>query len=72
MRRWYVPLTVLGLAGLGALFLTNRGRNGLRWLAHNFEKAPGALLDWNEAMEGELNRLQRAVDQLSHTLGAAR
>jgi len=29
MRRWYVPLTVLGLAGLGALILTQRGRQAL-------------------------------------------
>ncbi len=39
MRRWYLPLTVLGLASLGALILTQRGRQALAWLADNFDQA---------------------------------
>ena len=71
MRRWYVPLTVLGVASLAALFLTQRGRRALRWLAHNFESAPDTLLPWNETTERELDRLQMALDQLADSLGTA-
>ncbi len=72
MRRWYLPLTVLGLAGLGALFLTERGRRALRWVAENYEKAPDALLQWNEATQRELERLQAAINQLAENLGSTR
>jgi hypothetical protein len=71
MRRWYVPLTVLGLAGLGALILTQRGRQVLDWLVENLENAPDALLEWNEAVQSELERLRTAVDQLADSLGNA-
>jgi hypothetical protein len=71
MRRWYVPLTVLGVASLAALCLTQRGRQALRWLAHNFENAPDTLLPWNETTLRELDRLQMALDQLADSLGTA-
>jgi len=72
MRRWYVPLTVLGLAGLGALVLTQRGRQALRWLAESLEKAPDSLLQWNEATLCELERLRAAVNQLADSLDTVR
>lgn len=68
MRRWYVPLTVLGLAGLGALFLTQRGRQALAWLAENLDQAPDAWLPWNETTQRELERLRAAVNQLADSL----
>jgi hypothetical protein len=68
MRRWYLPLTVLGLAGLGALILTQRGRQALNWLAVSFENAPDTLLEWNETIQSELERLRAAVDQLADSL----
>lgn len=72
MRKWYIPLTVLGLAGLGALVLTRRGREALSWLKENFEKAPEALSQWNETAQRELERLRLAIDQLSDSFGIAR
>jgi hypothetical protein len=67
MRRWYVLLTVLGVTGVAALVLSQRGRQALRWLGENFEKAPAALLQWNE-----LERLRAAVNQLADSLETAR
>ena len=32
MRKWYVPLAVLGVAGLGALLLTDRGFDSAAFL----------------------------------------
>jgi len=71
MRRWYLPLTVLGLAGLGALILTRRGRQVLDWLVENFENAPDTLFEWNETVQSELERLRAAVDQLADSLESA-
>jgi hypothetical protein len=68
MRRWYVPLTVLGLAGLGALILTQRGRQALAWLAENLEQAPDSFWQWNETTQRELERLRAAVNQLADSL----
>ena len=72
MRRWYLPLTVFGFASLAVLVLTRRGRQALRWLAENFENAPGTLLQWNESAQRELERLRTAVDQLADSLETAR
>ena len=67
MRRWYLPLTVLGLASLGALILTQRGRQALAWLADNFDQAD-TLFEWNETTQRELERLRAAVNQLADSL----
>jgi hypothetical protein len=68
MRRWYVPLTVLGLAGLGALILTQRGRQALAWLMENLDQAPDTLWQWNDTTQRELERLRAAVNQLADSL----
>lgn len=72
MRRWYVPLAVLGFASLGVLVLTRRGRQALRWLAENCENAPDTLLQWNETTQRELERLRTAVNQVAESLEGAR
>ena len=72
MRRWYLPLTVLGFASLAVLVLTRRGHQALRWLVDNFEAAPETLLEWNEATQRELERLRTAVAQLADSLETAR
>jgi hypothetical protein len=69
MRRWYLPLTVLGLASLGALIVTQRGRRALGWLADNFDQADTLL--WNQISQHELERLRAAVNQLADSLGTA-
>ena len=69
MRRWYMSLTVLGLAGLGALILTHRGRQVLAWLADSLDAAD-KLLPWNDTLR-QLEHLQDAVNQLAHSLETA-
>ena len=71
MRRYYVPLTVLGLAGVGLLLFSEGGRQAVRWIADNFEDAPDTFLGWNEAAQRELDGLQAAVNQLAETLETA-
>ncbi len=72
MRKMYVPLTVLGVAGVGVLFFSERGRQKLRWLAANFHRAPEALLEWNEAAQRELDRLQNAINKLADSIEGIR
>ena len=72
MRRWYLPLTVLGLGGLGYLFLTNRGRVAVRWGMEHFHEAPDKFLEWNEAAQRELDRIQLALNRVADSLEAAR
>ena len=72
MRKVYVPLTVLGLGGLGWLFLTRRGRVALRWIEEGLRLGPGRLLEWNEAAQRELDRIQVALNRVSQSLQAVR
>ncbi len=71
MRKWYVPLTVLGVGSIGVLFLTESGRERLRWLAANLHRAPEALLDWNEAAQREIDRIQLALNRVADSLNTA-
>jgi hypothetical protein len=71
MRKWYVPVTVIGLSGLGLLVLSNRGRQAVRWLFENVHRAPDALLEWNEAAQRELDRIQTALNRVARSLDAA-
>ncbi len=66
MRKWYVPLAVLGVAGVGALLLTDRGRQTLRWLSENLQRA----VEWNEAAQRELDRIQVALNRVAESLEA--
>jgi hypothetical protein len=68
MRKWYVPITVLGLSGLGMLLLTERGRWALRWLYENTRSE--TLLEWNESAQRELERIQTALNRVAATLDA--
>lgn len=72
MRKVYLPLTVLGLGGLGWLFLSERGQQALNWIGENLERGPGRLLEWNEAAQRELDRIQMALNRVAESLEAAR
>jgi hypothetical protein len=68
MRKWYVPLTVLGLGGLGVLFGTERGRRALRRASDLFEAAPEQLAAWNNTIEQEMANIQEAVDSIASVI----
>jgi len=69
MRRWYVPLTVLGLGGIGVVLLSERGRNAMRSLFRDFGHATGRLLEWNDGLQDELDRIQAVLDGVAESLG---
>ena len=68
MRRWYVPLTVLGLGSIGAFLLSERGQNALRAMFENFDEAPERWLEWNESAQSELDRIQAALNRIAESL----
>ena len=70
-NRWYLPMAVFGLASLGLLVLTERGREAVAWVGDQFEQAPDRLLDFNDAVERELDRIQMALDQVAASLKLA-
>jgi hypothetical protein len=68
MRKWYVPLTVLGLGSLGVLVATERGRGMLRQLGRGLERAPDQLRDWSDAFDDELAKIQTTIDSVNDLL----
>jgi hypothetical protein len=72
MRKWYVPLAVLGVSGVGVLLFSPRGRAALRWVAENLHRAPEQLLEWNEAAQRELDHIQAALNRVAASLEAVR
>jgi hypothetical protein len=68
MRKWYLPMTVVGLGGLGVLLFTDRGRRALGWLAEHLPDASHQLADWNETAQRELDHIQASLDEVAATL----
>lgn len=70
MRKWTMPLTLLGLGGLGYLILSARGQQALRWMAENVDRGPDRFLEWNEAAQRDLDRIQVALNRVADSLQA--
>ena len=68
MRRWYLPLTVLGLGSVGAFLLTERGRSSLRSIWDRFQKSPESWREFNDSLQSELDRIQAALDQIAQSI----
>lgn len=68
MRRWYVPLTVAGIGGLGAFLFSESGRKALRWIGQYVRWNSEGLLEWNDAAEDELQRIQEALGAIAESL----
>ena len=67
-RRWYMPLALLGVGGLGAFLLTDRGRQAIRWMMENIEHHQRKFSEWNDAAERELDRLEEALDRVAASI----
>jgi len=67
-RKWTIPLTIVGLGGLGAMLFSERGRQLIRSTASRFGVTPGQLAAWNDSAQQELNHIQQAVKELEQSL----
>jgi hypothetical protein len=68
MRKWYLPLTVLGLGSLGVLIATERGRSMLRQVGQGLDRAPDQLRQLSDAFEDEVSKIQATLDSLNDLL----
>ncbi len=68
MRKLYLPLTVVGLAGLGLLLVSEAGQQAIDWLSDNLERTPARLNEWNDAAQRELDKVELALDQVAESL----
>lgn len=68
MRKWYLPLTILGLGSLTVLVATERGRGFLRQVGRGLDRAPDHLRDWSDAFDDEMARIQGTIDSLNDLL----
>ena len=71
MRKAYVSMTVAALGGVGLLLMTERGREIARWVVGNLHRGPEKLMEWNEAAQRELDRIQIALNRVADSLGSA-
>ncbi len=68
MRKWYLPLTVLGLGGIGAALLSQRGRKLVGSVFDRTPQAPSKFIEWNDTAQSELTRIQEALDRIAEHL----
>ncbi|HEY6306769.1 MAG TPA: hypothetical protein VI488_09985 [Candidatus Angelobacter sp.] len=65
MRNWLVPVTVLGLSGLGLLCASGRGRAQMQVLLNQLARHGDPL---GEFLESQLAAIQRTLDDLAEAL----
>lgn len=68
MRKWFVPLTMLGIGSLGALILSERGRKAMDWIFDRIDEAPDRIAEWNDTAQFELEKIQSALNEIADTL----
>ena len=69
MRKWFVTLAVLGVGGLGAFLLSDKGQQSLRRLLQKFDDDSDRRWgEWNEGAETELKRIRATLNQIAASL----
>src|SRR5271167_4408981 len=73
MRKWTLPLTVLGLSGVAAFLLTRKGHSAVSGVFQNVVEtihgAPAQIEQWGEDAQHELNEIRSAVEHIAESLG---
>jgi hypothetical protein len=72
MKNWFLPVTVLGLSGLGLLFASERGRERLRLALDKLMEHGDPLGEFNKFCEDQLETIQRNLDRISEALEGPR
>lgn len=68
MRKWYAPLTVASIGGLGVFLFSEPGRRALRWAGQYVRWNSEGLLEWNDGAEAELQEIQSALSAIAESL----
>jgi hypothetical protein len=72
MKNWLLPVAVLGVSGIGLLCASERGRAQLRQFFDRLARSEDPLGEFHQAIETQLDSIQRALDHLSEALQAQR
>jgi hypothetical protein len=68
MKNWFLPVTVLGLSGLGLLFASERSRQRMRQAFDKLLEHGDPLGEFNKFCEDQLEMIQRNLDRISEAL----
>ena len=68
MKNWFVPVTVLGLSGLGLLFASERGRQRMRRALDDILDHADPLGEFNKFCEDQIEVIQRNLNHLMESL----
>ncbi|HVP55187.1 MAG TPA: hypothetical protein VMU45_09355 [Candidatus Eisenbacteria bacterium] len=68
MRKWFMTLAVLGVGGMAAFLLTEKGQETVRRLLQRFDGVSDRWGEWNESAEAELENIRAAVNQIAKSL----
>ncbi len=68
MRKWYVPLTIAGIGGLGVFLLSESGKGVRDWIRQNLHWNSQGMLEWNESAEAELQTIRARLRALADSL----
>lgn len=72
MKNWLLPIAVLGLSGIGLVCASRRGRRKLHVFFDHMTQGRDPLGELDNAIEGQLDTIQRALDHLSQALESPR
>jgi hypothetical protein len=70
MKNWILPIAVLGVSGLGLMFASERGRAQLRSFFDRLAASEDPFSEFNQAIENELEHIQRTLNELTEALKA--
>lgn len=68
MKNWLIPVTVLGVSGLGLLFASERGREQVREFFDRLMEHGDPLSEFNKFVDEQLTVIQRTLDRLAAAL----
>jgi hypothetical protein len=68
MRKWFATLAVLGIGGIGAFLLSEKGREILRGWVAEFQDGPDQWNEWSESAQLELANIQAALNRIAQSL----
>ena len=68
MKNWVIPVAVLGVSGLGLLFVSERGREQVRGFLDRLLEHGDPLGDFHKFVDEQLTVIQRTLDSLASAL----
>jgi hypothetical protein len=68
MKNWFLPVTVLGLSGLGLVIASRRGRERVFSFLDRMAEHGDPLGEFNKLCEEQLHAIQNSLDHLAEVL----